>query len=81
MSGLSEFRALISVPIYAASDGEAEDLAQAFALLYCTGPDGVVLGHVELLLDCEGRRMVFEDPEFRALHGLSWAPGFSESRG
>lgn len=65
-----EYRALISVPIKADTDDEAEDFANLYAtLLYHPGTN-VIAGHVELVTEVHAPgltpvRVVHEDESFR----------------
>jgi hypothetical protein len=60
------YRALISVPIAADDDDEAEDQAAEFAMSLLHPGSDVIAGHVELVTETRGfldpKRVVMEDP-------------------
>jgi hypothetical protein len=63
---MTTYRALISVPIAADSDSDAQDQADAFARMLTVA--GVIAGHVELVAESAGMtpvRVVMEDDGFR----------------
>jgi hypothetical protein len=62
------WRALISIPIEAATEDEALEIANRIAA--DTEVPGGGNGYVELLAR-EGEPIAYEDPAFRRLHGLS----------